>query len=45
MFRQGEEMLSRYVTELPQPHDGHFRLLLINNGSLPFTEERRTRLA
>jgi hypothetical protein len=44
MFRQGEEMLSRYVTELPQPDDGHFRLLLINNGSLPFTEERKNPL-
>jgi hypothetical protein len=40
MFRQGEEMLSRYVTELPQPQIGHFRLLLINNSSLPFTEKR-----
>jgi hypothetical protein len=44
MFRQGEEMLSRYVTELPQPDDGHFRLLLINNSSMPFTEERRNPL-
>jgi len=44
MFRQGEEILSRYVTEMPQPQDGHFQLLLINNSSLPFTEERKNPL-
>src|SRR5262245_7439710 len=39
MYRRGEKLLSRYVTELPQPADGHARILLINNSSLPFTEE------
>jgi hypothetical protein len=40
MYRRGEELLDRYVTELPQPVDGHSRILLINNSSLPFTEAR-----
>jgi hypothetical protein len=40
MYRRGEEILARYVTELPQPADGHARILLVNNSSLPFTEDR-----
>jgi len=40
MFHRGEEALSRYVTELPQPEEGHSRILLINNSSLPFKEAR-----
>jgi hypothetical protein len=40
MYRKGEELLARYVTELPQPGDGHSRILVINNGSLPFSEDR-----
>src|SRR5450755_468744 len=40
MYKKGEDLLGRYVTELPQPPDGHSRILLVNNGSLPFTEER-----
>jgi hypothetical protein len=40
MYRRGEELLARYVTELPQPEPGHSRILLINNSSLPFTEAR-----
>lgn len=40
MYKKGEDLLARYVTELPQPHDGHSRILLINNSSLPFTEAR-----
>ncbi len=40
MYRRGEELLARYVTELPQPADGHARILLVNNSSLPFTEGR-----
>jgi hypothetical protein len=40
MYRRGEELLGRYVTELPQPAKGHARILLINNSSLPFTEDR-----
>ena len=40
MYKKGEELLGRYVTELPQPLDGHSRILLVNNSSLPFTESR-----
>jgi hypothetical protein len=40
MYRQGEERLARFVTELPQPDPGHARLLVINNSSLPFSEAR-----
>jgi hypothetical protein len=40
MFRQGEDALRRYITELPQPAGGHSRILLINNSSLPFSEHR-----
>ena len=40
MYRKGEELLGRYVTELPQPDEGHSRILVINNSSLPFTEAR-----
>jgi hypothetical protein len=39
MYRKGEELLGRYVTELPQPAEGHARILLVNNSSLPFTED------
>src|SRR3712207_3828350 len=38
MYRKGEEMLAGYVTELPQPPEGHSRILLINNSSLPYTD-------
>ena len=40
IFKKGEELLGRYVRELPQPLDGHSRILLVNNSSLPFTEAR-----
>jgi hypothetical protein len=40
MYSKGEELLSRYVTELPQPDEDHSRILLINNSSLPFAEAR-----
>lgn len=40
MYRKGEEVLARYVTELPQPADGHSRILLINNSCLPYTDAR-----
>lgn len=40
VYRRGEELLGRYVTELPQPDESHARILLINNSSLPFTEAR-----
>jgi hypothetical protein len=38
MFKKGEELLGRYVTELPRPAEGHSRILVINNSSLAFTE-------
>ena len=44
MYRKGEELLARYVTELPQPDEGHSRILLINNSSLPNTEAQRNPL-
>lgn len=40
MYKKGEDLLGRYTTELPPPHDGHSRILLVNNSSLPFTEGR-----
>ena len=33
-------MLAQCITELPQPDDGHSRILLVDNSSLPFTEDR-----
>jgi hypothetical protein len=43
-LRPGEELLTRYVTELPQPGAGHSRILLIYNSSLPYTEARTNSL-
>jgi hypothetical protein len=40
MYRKREELLGRYVTELPHPNESHARILFINNSSLPFTEDR-----
>lgn len=40
MFQKGEELIAPYATELPQPEPGHARILLINNSSLPFTDDR-----
>jgi hypothetical protein len=40
MYKKGEDLLARYVTELPQPGDDHSRMLVINNSSLPFTAAR-----
>lgn len=40
MYKEGEELLGRYTTELPQPAEGHSRILLVNNSPLPFTEAR-----
>ncbi len=40
MFHPGEEALTDYVTELPQPDSGHSRILLINNSLLPFTDSQ-----
>jgi hypothetical protein len=44
MYKEGEELLARYVTELPQPVAGHSRILLINNSSRGFTEDRANAL-
>jgi hypothetical protein len=44
MYRRGEDLLDRYTTELPQPDDGHSRILLINNSSLPYTSDRKSSL-
>lgn len=40
MYRKGEELLAGYVTELPRLGEGHSRILLINNSSLPHTAGR-----
>ena len=40
MYRKGEELLARYVTELPEVAEGHGRIVLINNSSLPIAEDR-----
>jgi hypothetical protein len=40
MYRKGEELLGRYVTELPQPDEGQSRILFVNNSSLPFSDAR-----
>jgi hypothetical protein len=36
MYKKGEELLANSITELPQPTEGHSRIVLINNSSLPF---------
>lgn len=36
IFAAGEKSLERYAVELPQPTPGHFRLILINNSTLPY---------
>jgi hypothetical protein len=40
MYRHGEEELASRITELPEPANGHARIVLINNSSLPFSESR-----
>ena len=40
MFKKGEELLEHYATELPQPLEGHARILVVNNSTLPYTESR-----
>ena len=44
MHKRGEELLSRYVTELPQAVPGYSRIVLINNSSLPFDPTRTNSL-
>jgi hypothetical protein len=36
MYRQGEQELLPFVTELTEFRNGHYQLLLINNSSAPF---------
>lgn len=44
MFKKGEMLLQRYLTELPQPAVEHSRIVLINNSSLPFIESQTNSL-
>jgi hypothetical protein len=44
MYHKGEDLLARYVTELPEPTEGHSRILLVNNSSLPFDKARTNSL-
>lgn len=44
MYKKGEDLLDRYITELPQPVVGHSRIVAINNSSLPFSETRTNSL-
>lgn len=44
MYKKGEEQLADYITELPQPKDGHSQILLINNSTLSFTNNRSNSL-
>ncbi|MCZ2344409.1 MAG: hypothetical protein LC104_21830 [Bacteroidales bacterium] len=44
MYKKGEDLLGLYITELPQPMEGHSRLVAINNSSLPFSEVRTNSL-
>lgn len=44
MFIDGQRRLAGYTTELPPPPHGGFRILLINNSRLPFTEARKNSL-
>ncbi|MGL6073815.1 MAG: hypothetical protein ACRC8S_06600 [Fimbriiglobus sp.] len=38
MYKAGEDLVARYVTELPHPVEGHSRIVVINNSSLPFED-------
>jgi hypothetical protein len=40
MYKQGEELLARYITEVSQPQSGHSRIVLINNSTLAFEPGR-----
>lgn len=40
MFRAGEAVLAPYVTEVRQPAEGRAFILLVNNSSLGFAEDR-----
>ncbi len=40
MSEKGEKALGGYVSEAPQPAEGHSRIVLVNNSSLPFDEGR-----
>ncbi len=40
MHGRGDKLLSPYATDLPLAAPGHWGILLINNSSLPYAEER-----
>jgi hypothetical protein len=40
MYKKGEELLDHYVTELPAVAKEGSRILVVNNSSLPYSEER-----
>ena len=40
MYGRGDELLARYVTDLPPPAEAHWHILLVNNSSLSFTNDR-----
>ncbi len=40
MYPKGEQLLIGTITELPQAQEGHSRIVLINNSSLPFDDGR-----
>ena len=40
MYRKNEELLARYVTELPQTDEDHGYVVVINNSSAPFAQGR-----
>jgi hypothetical protein len=44
MYRKGEDLLGRYFTELSLFGVDHARILVVNNSSLPFTEDRTNSL-
>ena len=44
MYRRGEELLRDYTTQLPEPGEGHCRILLINNSALPYSDARQNAL-
>jgi len=39
MYKNGEEMLGHYITEVPQPSEGISRIVLVNNSLLEFDTE------
>ena len=44
IHKRGEELLARYITELPQSESGHCRIVLINNSTLALEPGRSNTL-